>query len=235
MPLTLPGLFDFTTGVSSAINQQNNRAIASQNESLSFVNQLNAFNQALNTNDNLEFRQDFAQQPQGTSILDRFSNIAAQTNNPFTLNQAVTQQQSLAPLLALSAQQNPFFGQQQGLPTTPQGALNQGLLGFNPQFQQQANLGILQALGTNNLAPQAGVNAELYGTAQLQAIENQRIAQAQQAQRDAEQRANDIQKQLNDLQKRQNAAVPTTPNTAGANPNAATSTLGLPLTRGTGQ
>lgn len=221
MPLTLPGLFDFTTGVSSAINQQNNRAVASGNEALSFVNQLNAFNQALNTNDNLEFRQDFASQPDGTSILDRFTNIATQTNNPFTLNQAVTQQQSLAPLLALTAAQNPFFAQQQGLPSTAQGALQGSYLGFQPQFQQQRNLDILRALGTNNLAPNASQNADVFGQAQLQAIENQRIAQAQQAQRDAEKRANDIQKQLNDVQRRQNATTPTTPNTASAN-------LGLP-------
>ena len=234
MPLTLPGLFDFTTGVSSAINQQSLRANAASNEALSFVNQLNAFNTALNTNDNLEFRQDFANQPQGTSILDRFSNIASQTNNPFNLSQAVTQQQSLAPLLALNAQQNPFFAQQQGIPGTPQGALNAGFLGFNPQFQQQANLGIQQALQTNNGTPDVRQFANLAGQTQMQAIENQRVAQAQQQLENERRRAQDLQEQLNRIQKQQNAATPTTANTAAATTPAATA-LALPISRGPGQ
>lgn len=150
MPLTLPGLFDFTRGVDSGIAQQSARANASANEALSFVAQLNAFNTAQNTNDNLEFRRGFAEQPQGTSILDRFSNVAQNTSNPFALNQAVTQQQSLAPLLALGAAQNPQFGAQQGIPSDPNQALQQLLFGANPFFQQQANQGIQQTLATNN-------------------------------------------------------------------------------------
>lgn len=152
MPLTLslPGLFDFTTGVNSAIAQERARFQNDSLEAASFVDQLNAFNTGLNTNDNLQFRRDFASQPEGTSILDRFTNISQNTSNPFVLNQAAVQGNALAPLLAQSSLSNPFFAQSQGLPTTAQGALDQGLLGFNPIFQQQFNQQIPSVLAQGN-------------------------------------------------------------------------------------
>jgi len=228
MPLSLPGLFNFTTGVDSAINQQSLRANAASNEALSFVNQLNAFNTALNTNDNLEFRRDFAQQPQGTNILDRFTNIASQTNNPFTLNQAVTQQQSLAPLLALNAVQNPFFAQQQGLPNTAQGALNQGFLGFNPIFQQQSNQQIQDLLAFSNQAPSAPALGAAYQQAQLQALQNQGNLENQQALERERERNRQQQQEIDKLTRLNSQARASTPNTAApTNP-----TSNLPMTRG---
>jgi len=230
MPLTLPGLFNFPVGVSSAIEQRNNRAITSNNEALSFVNLLNAFNRSLETNDALEFRRDFAD-TQGTSILDRFNSIATNTNNPNILSQSVNQQQTLAPLLALSAVQNPLFGQQQGLPTTATGALNQGLLGFQPIFDRQNNAQIQQLLNFSNQAPQAGALSAQYQASQLQAIENDRVRLAQEAQLAADKRSADLQKQLDRLQKKQSQAATTSANTASQQNSAVTN---LPLTRGTG-
>lgn len=189
MALSLPGLFDFTAGRASATTQRNNQAIADGNQAQSFVQQLNALNTSLNTNDNLQFRNAFAQQDPGTSILDRFNNIASTTNNPFLLNQAVTQQQSLAPLLALSGLQSPNFGIQQGLPNTAQGALTQGLLGFQPIFDQARNQNILQTLATNNPAlnaPQFGGQAE--STTALGLLSQQ----LQQAQQQNQQQAQEI-------------------------------------------
>ena len=152
MPISfaLPGLFDFSTGRTSAINQRLLGAQADSAQSNAFIDQLNAFNTGLNTNDNLELRQGFAEQPQGTSILDRLGAAAANASSPFAANQAILQQQALAPLLAQSALQNPAFGQAQGLPGTAQGALQQGFLGINPIFQQQFNQQLPGLLQTNN-------------------------------------------------------------------------------------
>lgn len=224
MPLTLPGLFDFSTGRNAAVTLQNNQAITSRNEALSFVEQLNALNTSLNTNDNLQFRNEFAQQDPNASILDRFSNIAATTQNPFLLSQAVTQQQALAPLLALNSVQNPFFGQQQGLPTTPQGALNQGLLGFNPIFQQQQNALALQTLAQNN--PQ--LNAAQFGD---QAAQTNTLALLQQQLADIQKQNADLQRTNARLTERatQNVgqATATTPNTAAPTTTATTNAFGL--------
>lgn len=153
MPINLgalPGLFDFSLGRSSAINQQNALLQNDAQRTSNFIDQLNALNTSLATNDNLEFRRGFAAQPQGTSILDRFNNFSASTTNPFALQQSVVQGQSLAPLVATAGVQSPAFGVGQGLPGTFQGALGQGLLGANPFFQQQANNNISNLVAQSN-------------------------------------------------------------------------------------
>ena len=232
MPLSLPGLFNIPVGVDSAIAQRNNRAVASGNEALSFIQQLNAFNTSLNTNDNLQFRQDFAQQPQGTSILDRFTNIASNTSNPFNLNQAVTQQQSLAPLLALGAVQNPLFATQQGLPNTTQGALGRGLLGFQPIVDQQFNQQLQQLLAFSNQAPTASTLGETFQQAQLQQLQNQAEVVNQQALERERERTRQQAREIEELRRKQSQATPSTPNSSNLN-TPAVPTVQLPLTRGT--
>jgi len=146
----LPGLFDFTTGRTSAINQRLLGAQADSAQSRSFVDQLNAFNTGLNTNDNLELRQGFAQQPQGTSILDRFNSIATTSNNPFVASQALLQGQANAPLLFNAGLQNPSFATSQGLPLTAQSGVAQGFGGLDALFTQQFNQQLPALLQTNN-------------------------------------------------------------------------------------
>lgn len=150
MPFVLPGLFDFTTGVSSAINQNAGRLANEGQVTDNYLATLNAFNASLNTNDNLELRQGFASQPAGTSILDRFSNFAQQSTNPFAVNQAITAGSALSPLLAQTSLQNPFFGAQQGIPQTAEAQAAQGFLGFNPLFQQNFNAQLPQLLAQAN-------------------------------------------------------------------------------------
>lgn len=146
----LPGLFDFTTGRTSAINQRLLGARADSAQSRSFVDQLNAFNTGLNTNDNLEFRRGFAEQPQGTSILDRFNSVAATSTNPFVTNQALLQGQANAPLLFNAGLQSPGFGTSQGLPATAQAGVSQGFGGIGAILQQQYNQQLPALMQTNN-------------------------------------------------------------------------------------
>lgn len=184
MPFVLPGLFDFVTGVSSSIEQTNGRLINENQVTNNYLNTLNAFNASLNTNDNLELRQGFAEQPAGTSILDRFSNFAQQSTNPFAVNQALTAGAALSPLAALTALRNPQFGIQQGLPLDVGNQLAQGLPGFNALFQQQFNQQLPQTLALNNpglnaanlATVQAGAQAVGQDNAALQAA-NQQVEQ----------------------------------------------------------
>ena len=216
MPISLPGLFNFTTGRTSAIQQRALGAQADSAEANAFVNQLNAFNTGLNTNDNLEFRQDFANQPQGTNILDRFSNIAQNTTNPFNLTQAIVQQQALAPLLALSGIQNPFFAQQQGLPSTPQGAIDNASFGLRPILQQQQNANIQSLLATNNPALNPNTFAQGAEQATSLALQGQAIQAVEQRAAAAEQRAQEAQRLLTESIQRISQSTATAANTASA-------------------
>lgn len=136
MPVILPGLFDFVTGTTSAINQQQGR-LQNQNQVTSnFINSLSAFNAAQNTDDNLELRGRFAQS-QGPTVLDRLDDVFSSTNNPFVAQQALLASQQAAPLLAQRTLQNPLLAQ--GVPTTAAAQLNAGFLGVNPILQLQAN------------------------------------------------------------------------------------------------
>lgn len=150
MPFVLPGLFDFSTGVSRAIDQNAGRLANEGQVTSNYLNTLNAFNASLNTNDNLELRQGFAAQPEGTSILDRFSNFAQQSTNPFAANQALTAGAALSPLAALTGLSNPNFAAQQGLPSTFQAGVGQGLFGATALGQQQFNQALPGLVGQQN-------------------------------------------------------------------------------------
>lgn len=177
MPFVLPGLFDFTTGVSTAIDQNAGRLANEGQVTQNYLNTLNAFNASLNTNDNLELRRGFAEQPSGTSILDRFSNFAANSTNPFAINQAVTSSAALSPLLSLRALQNPLFGAQQGIPLDSQTQLANGFLGFNPLFQQQFNQQLPAFLNQQNPGLNPASLATVEAVTQQQGAANDQTAQ----------------------------------------------------------
>jgi len=107
--LVLPGLFDFVGGVNSAINQRSNRLSNENQVTSNFVNSLNAFNLAQNTDDNLQLRSLF-QQSEGPTVLDRLDDVFSRANNPFVAQQALIASQQAAPLLAQRTQQNPSAG-----------------------------------------------------------------------------------------------------------------------------
>jgi hypothetical protein len=215
----LPGLFDFSTGRDSAINQLNNTAVADSNRARSFVDILNAFNTGLNTSDNLEFRQGFQNQPQGTSILDRLDNFAGATSNPFALTQAVAQRAAITPLVSAAAINNPAFGAQQGLATTVNPAINSLGFGINPYLQQQANLQIQQALALNNPQLAPGTFAGTAASATAQEFGNQAEAAQQQREIDYQNRIKELERLVTQqsqqaLQAQQNQ-TPTVGSTAG--------------------
>lgn len=135
MPFILPGLFDFTTGVTSAINQQNGRLTNDALRTSNYVDSLNAFNQSLNTNDNLQFRQAFAEGVgNGGSFLDGAQNAAA-SNNVFAALNGLTAATTATPQLGLQSLLNPAFAQAQGLPSNINALLAGG--GFGGQAAAQ--------------------------------------------------------------------------------------------------
>lgn len=172
MAFALPGLFDFSSGVTSAINQNTGRLVNQGMVTSNYLDTLNAFNASMNTNDNLELRQGFAQQPAGTSILDRFSNVAQQSTNPFAVNQAVTAGSALSPLLGLTALQNPLFAASQRLPSTFGAQVNAGLQGGQAIARQDFNAQLPQFLGQNNAAPDIGQILQMFMNTQQQTFDN---------------------------------------------------------------
>lgn len=208
MPFSLPGLFDFTTGRASATKQsilQNEDTLGKTN---SFVGLLNAFNASQATNDDLEFRALSERQPEGTNILDRFSNVAQTSTNPNVTARAAIQGNALAPLLATTAVQNPQFAQQQGLPNTPQGALEQLYFGGTPFFQNQFNQNSLEQLSRFNPNISAAGTGAALGAAELAEIrraENERL-QNELNQIRQQQAAENERKRAEEQQRRNNQA-----------------------------
>lgn len=178
------GLLEFITGRTSAINQLSSRANAQNNQASAYIQLLNAFNQGQNTQDSLEVRAGFQNQPQGTSILDRFDNFAASSTNPFAVNQAIVQRNALTPLLAQNAIGNPGFAQSQGLPNTVQGNIGAANFGIQPILTQQYNNQLNSLLATNNpgLNP-ASVQGLIQNTIQQQFQNQQQQIQNTEAER----------------------------------------------------
>ena len=182
--IVLPGLFDFVTGTNSAIQQNQGRLLNQNQVTSNFVNSLNAFNLAQNTDDNLQLRNLF-QQSEGPTLLDRLDDVFANANNPFTAQQALIASQQAAPLLAQRTLQNPFLNQ--GITGGLQQQLSQGFFGVNPILQQQANQRTLDIFGqTGNLNLGAlqrglGLSQPLQQglTSARNAIDTQRLADQQ--------------------------------------------------------
>lgn len=195
MPIVLPGLFDFSTGVSTAINQNTGRL---QNEGLAtqnYISQLNAFNQALNTNDNLEFRRGFAEQPTNTPVLDRFANFAANTTNPFALNQSLLAGASASPLLGQIGLRNPSFGLQQGLPQGINNLTQQGIFGIQAAQQQNFNSLLPQLLAQNNPQSNPQQLAQLFAQANAGANDSQLVQSTLQQLQESQRLQAELQRQ----------------------------------------
>ena len=136
MPIILPGIGDFITGTSAAINQQNGRLLNDNQVTTNFINSLNAFNTAQSTDDNLQLRRLF-QESQQPTVLGRLDDVFAQANNPFTAQQALVASQQFAPLLAQRTLQNPFLNQ--GVPTQVPQQIAGGFAGLQPILDLQTN------------------------------------------------------------------------------------------------
>lgn len=181
MPFVLPGLFDFSAGVSSSIAQTGARLRNDNQETQNYLATLNAFNASLNTNDNLQFRQGFANQDQATPVLERLQNIGTQTANPFVAGTALTQSAALSPLLGQAALGNPSLALQQSIPQAIDQQITQGILGLQPAVTQQYNNTLLpQILQPNNPGLQAGQLATIQANTQLLGADNQQAQAAQQ-------------------------------------------------------
>jgi hypothetical protein len=136
MPIILPGIGDFITGTSAAIQQQNGRLLNDNQVTTNFINSLNAFNTAQSTDDNLQLRRLF-QESQQPTVLGRLDDAFAQANNPFTAQQALVASQQFAPLLAQRTLQNPFLNQ--GVPTQVPQQIAGGFAGLQPILDLQTN------------------------------------------------------------------------------------------------
>lgn len=230
----LPGLFGIVSGVDSAIQQSIMRSDALSSRANSYVDLLNSFNAGQNTLDNQETRFLSAQQPLGTPLAERFNNIAQSTTNPFVISQALAQQQSIQPLLALSALQNNTFARNQGLPTNIPDLTSSGFFGANPAFQQQFNQGLLDVIRTNNAPLNAGSLGEVAGSNVQQQLQLLRERQAERREIERDKRIQEAMKANAELRKQlaqqQRASIPrTTGQSVEGIPT--TNSLILPLAR----